>query len=666
MRSLRSVRLASVLLACLSTACAMVAFGPAPFRITIVDESTGRGVPAVELRTTDARRFVSDSAGVVALAEPDLFGRQVYFGVRTFGYRYPVVDLFGERAALVDVRPGGAAVLRMQRHNVAERLYRLTGSGIYRDSVLLRDPVPVRAESSGAVPTGMDSAQVALYRGELFWIWGDTPLLNNPVGNFRATGARSLLTGEGGLDPSIGVELRYFRDGTELRKMVDDPHPVIWLTALRSTRDATGAERLFATYQKIEGVLRLVERGTAELDDQRGVFRIVSRHPADAPIAPQGHVFRHSEGGATYLHYDLTVRSRDSAEAVLDLDGYEAFTPLRAGRRIADGGDALERDANGRLVWGWKRATAPLSHEQWTTLVAAGAVAPREAHYELVDVESGDALVPHNGSIAWNPYRQRWIMIRSQQGGASLLGEVYYFEADGPLGPWAYGRKIVTHARERSPFEIGGGPTHETYSFYNPVHHPELDRDGGRTIFFEGTFTVSFASPPVAPRVPGYEYNQIMYRLDLDDARLRLPVPIYRRTQSDGVLYRAGDAIPAGQTDGWELAFFAPDRPRVGTVPVREERSSSGLRLVVAEPESRERPLFHCVPSEKTPPPRTAPLYEHVDAQGRWSYDLRPRRDGGESRTLCRVWELPVDFPRAARVPSRGAPASPPSGRPSS
>ena len=41
----------------------------------------------------------------------------------------------------------------------------------------------------------------------------------------------------------------------------------------------------------------------------------------------------------------------------------------------------------------------------------------------------------------------------------------------------------------------------------------------GRIIFLEGTYTDSFTNAPT--RTPRYNYNQIMYRLDLDDQRLQ-------------------------------------------------------------------------------------------------------------------------------------------------
>src|SRR6185295_2500103 len=42
------------------------------FKIQVVDDATGRGVPMVELRTVSQARFITDSAGVVAFGEPGL------------------------------------------------------------------------------------------------------------------------------------------------------------------------------------------------------------------------------------------------------------------------------------------------------------------------------------------------------------------------------------------------------------------------------------------------------------------------------------------------------------------------------------------------------------------------------------------------------------------
>ena len=61
--------------------------------------------------------------------------------------------------------------------------------------------------------------------------------------------------------------------------------------------------------------------------------------------------------------------------------------------------------------------------------------------------------------------------------------------------------------------------SHQNYTFYNPRLHPEFTPTGSATLYFEGTYTTLFANRP-AP-TPRYDYNQILYRLDLDDPALR-------------------------------------------------------------------------------------------------------------------------------------------------
>ena len=55
--------------------------------------------------------------------------------------------------------------------------------------------------------------------------------------------------------------------------------------------------------------------------------------------------------------------------------------------------------------------------------------------------------------------------------------------------------------------------THDRQTFYNVCQHPFLDRDDGRVIHFEGTYTRDFSGNP--ERTPRYDYNQVLYRLDL-------------------------------------------------------------------------------------------------------------------------------------------------------
>jgi hypothetical protein len=90
-----------------------------------------------------------------------------------------------------------------------------------------------------------------------------------------------------------------------------------------------------------------------------------------------------------------------------------------------------------------------------------------------------------------------------QFGKPSVFGELWYAEAASPMGPWGKAVKILSH---------------ENYTFYNPRLHPEFTPADSPILVFEGTFTAEFADRP-AP-TPRYNYNQILYRLDLNDPKL--------------------------------------------------------------------------------------------------------------------------------------------------
>jgi hypothetical protein len=128
-----------------------------------------------------------------------------------------------------------------------------------------------------------------------------------------------------------------------------------------------------------------------------------------------------------------------------------------------------------------------------------------ESDAAFVDATTGKAIKSHNGAVAWSRYRKKWISIFTQEyGDSSYLGEIWYAEAPTPEGPWRNAVKILTHDR---------------YSFYNPRQHPYFGGDGGRYLYFEGTYSVMFSGNKHP--TPLYDYNQIMYRVDLMDERLK-------------------------------------------------------------------------------------------------------------------------------------------------
>ena len=144
----------------------------------------------------------------------------------------------------------------------------------------------------------------------------------------------------------------------------------------------------------------------------------------------------------------------------------------------------------------------PATFEAWQETNSWEVLKPQES---LPSAVNGQPVKPHSGSLAWNAFRQRWVTVFMQVfGKPSAFGELWYAEADAPTGPWGTAVKILSH---------------ENYTFYNPRLHPEFTAADSPLLIFEGTYTQLFADHPTP--TPRYEYNQILYRLDLDDPKLK-------------------------------------------------------------------------------------------------------------------------------------------------
>jgi len=482
------------------------------FGIQVVDDQTGRGVPLVELSTVHHTRYYTDSNGRVAFCEPGLMGQKVFFNVRSHGYEFPK-DGFGFRGKTLSVEEGGRAELRIKRLNIAERLYRVTGVGIYADSVLLGEPVPIQQPLINAQVAGQDSVMAVPWREKIYWFWGDTNRPRYPLGQFHVSGATSLPPGRGGLDPGLGIDLDYFADREGFSRPMcpmPGPHPV-WIEGLCIVRDSAGAEHMVARYTKMKSLGEMLEHGLALFDQKTQTFaKHVQFGLAQTWQCPRGQAVAMEDGGTDYRLFATplaTVRVKAELETVARQSSYEAFTCLEPGSRWDKNTARVARDAQGRPAWAWRPDTAPVGQAEERELVAAGKIQSDEARYQVRDVDTGKPVRLHNGSIRYNAYRRRWVMIAVQTGGSeSFLGEVWFAEAEGPTGPWLATKKIVTHQK---------------YTIYNPVHHAFLDQEGGRLIHFEGTYANTFSGNPDA--TPRYDYNQSMYRLDLADPRLAPP-----------------------------------------------------------------------------------------------------------------------------------------------
>jgi len=657
------------------------------FRIRAIDSQTGRGVPMVRFTVDSAAiDYYTDSAGVIAFDEAGLMGEDVYFLVEGFGYDVPVNE-HGEQALVIPVKAGGETVVRLKRRLPGQRLYRITGLSPYRDSRLLGDTHPVSRPRLKSRVVGQDSVYIEPYRGKLFWLWGDTfiPLSWQFDAHHEVTAATGPLPVTGDFDPEFGVEFDYFTDDRGFpRKMVaaEDGGTMTWFDGLVSLADNTGREHLFALYVQMRrlplddsvpseevnhsagmwwadnhradtiAIERLRERGEAavreyrdrmaaarqrytkvtrglmKFDDDDGHFHIVTEFPIhevdELHIGSQP--LRVRIGSTDYIYFcGLYPNRRVTADvrSILNIADYESFTCLRPGSRFDNSAEQLDRDADGSLRWAWKRDTSPVGPNEQAQLVKSGHIKPEERWIVFRDIESDQPIVTQHNTIKWNPYRNRYVGIFSDE--STKMTDAWYAEADSPMGPWVYMQQVVT---------LGG------YTFYNPCHF--FDKDNGQTIFVEGTVT-TWLGDRDQPAIPRYNYNQMMYKVDLSDARLFLPVPVFELNGTH--CYVTKTHLPPDHQGPLVPVFFAPDRPRNGTVAVYRHMAGRTTRLSTQQ-RNNGRLAFYAEPAAAAEhSPWTVPLYEYQHTtDGTRRYSVKPHLGPHFDRSpdpICYVWENP-------------------------
>ncbi len=433
------------------------ALGAKPCRIEVVDKENGWPVPLVELTTTSNVLLVTDNAGVVAFDLPEFLGRETWLSVFSHGYELPA-DGFGYRGVRFTPKPGGTFKIEIERKQIAKRLGRLTGAGLFAESQKLGQFS--NWQESGV--TGSDTVQTAIFGGKLHWIWGDTNLPGYPLGIFHTAGATSSLKPLKKLEPPLALRYDYFRDDAGKPRGVaklpgDGP---TWLSGFIALADRRGREHLVATYAKIPSMLQANEFGLVEWNDQTQNFEHVltfwnrtDEQPNPPRPYPDGHPLRwKDEAGQEWVYFNGPPNFRCPAT-------YEA----------------------------WK------DRSQWEAV----------QNPKSYDAVGGGKIEVASAAVAWSDYRQRWIMILQQKfGKPSALGEVWYLEGQTPQGPWGPAVKVATH---------------QNYTFYNVQVDWQLKGTDKPILLFEGTYTQTFTDNTKTPR---YDYNQVLYRLDLDDPAL--------------------------------------------------------------------------------------------------------------------------------------------------
>ncbi len=455
----RAIQIAGcVWLAGAAAASEPVATAP-PCRIEVVERGSGWPVPLVELRSVHNVRFVTDNAGVIAVDSPELIGREVWFTVNGNGYEAPK-DGFGFRGLRLVPERGKTLRVEVARTMIARRLGRITGAGIFAESQLLGG----EADWKESGVAGCDSVQNAVHRGRMFWLWGDTSLLRYPLGIFHGTSATTPVQPLESFEPPIRLKYQYFTDAKGVPRGVAEMPGAgpTWVTGYASLPDRAGRARLVGLYAKIKPPLEAYRYGLCAWNDGAGKFEHLK---------------------------DVWTKTEETPSPPPMPKGHPAVWADENGKRWVLFGDPLPA------------LRCPATFEAWQDPAAWEVLRPQDSLRSAAD---SSPVKPHSGSIAFSAWRKRWVAVFMQWfGKPSAFGELWYAEADRPTGPWGPAVKIVSH---------------ENYTFYNPRIHPEFTDPESPILLFEGTYTMQFADRPHP--MPRYDYNQVLYRLDLDAAAL--------------------------------------------------------------------------------------------------------------------------------------------------
>jgi hypothetical protein len=428
-------------------------------QIQVVDSDSGWPVPMVTLETTSSVKFVTDNAGRVAFDAPEFMGQETWLSVSSDGYELPA-DGFGKRGVRLQMDAGSSFTIKVNRTSIAKRLGRLTGAGTFDESEKLG--LENTVIQSGI--TGCDSVQNSVHNGKMFWAWGDTSIPQYDLGIFDSTGAMTEVRPLTTFEPPLRVKFDHFHDSNgKPRGIAKMPGPgPTWLTGVISLPDKDGKDHLVAMYLKSKPPMEGYEAGLCVWNEQKSEFEhrqtiwTKSQAAAKHPPMPGGH--------------GITMTDEQ-------------------GKKWALFGDPLPTLKCAATYEAWQ------NRESWQVLQ------PQDG---LIAAGTGQPVKPASGSIAWNAFRHRWVTVFMQVfGRPSGFGEVWYAEADSPFGPWGPAVKVLSH---------------KNYSFYNPALHPEFTPPDSPILLFEGTHSTTFADH--AEPTPRYEYNQILYRLDLDDPKL--------------------------------------------------------------------------------------------------------------------------------------------------
>ena len=429
------------------------AVSSAPFRITVVDAENGWPVPLVQFKTANGLVFTSDNAGVVAVDEPDLLGQTVRFSVEGHGYGIGP-DIHRPGSVTYGLARGGKAVLKITRNQVAKRLGRIGGTGLFAESRKFGEHLDKKDQGE----VGRDSVQCRPYNGKLFWLWGDTSMQGYAIGIFNTTAAFTPNPAFP-LDPKPPVYPPYDQirnDEGHVRGVIKaQGEGPIWIFGLIDLKDKAGKDHLGGAWSQIRNSLEAYKNGLCVWNDKTKNFDVIQTlMDKEKGIMPEffpdpNAVHWTDPKGKKWLLYGFPFphhRIPDSYEAWCDPTTWE------------------------KIDWNGKE--------------------------KIARYKDGKKFEAVGGQMMWNAKIKKWVGICMQKWN---LGALCYIEADSPFGPWENGQQIVFH---------------HNYTIYNPIIHVEYGPDTPYLVF-EGTYTDAFINQPNP--TPRYNYTQMLFRLDLKD-----------------------------------------------------------------------------------------------------------------------------------------------------
>jgi len=455
-----------------------------------VDSADNRPIPLVIATTIDNVVVVSDNAGFVSIPVNVRLGTQYYLHVMSPGYDLPA-DGFGYRGIHLKVSKDIHTV-RLRRTNIAQRSGRVTGLGKY-----------IHGQSLGKIRefaeqplTGMDSVQSASINGKHYVFYGDTNWTGYPLGNFKTT--NGIATRQTIL-PNCPYTVNFSIDGqgnaASSIDQVGTAQGVVWLSGVVTV---DGEIYGYANHRRSLAIQ--LAHAHVRWNPISKKFVDFTRLADESWRHLDGHPIRFNENDRDFLlfgHAIPNLRVPASKHALQSEASYETFTCILPNGDVA-------KDTDGNPIWRWRNDGRPIDAEREAALIKSGQLKRSQCRFLMYEVGTGRTVIPHRGSVRWNAYRKRWILVFTAINEPdSNLGEVFLASGASPYGPWTPSIKIASHPK---------------YSFYNPVQHTWLDQKDGRLITIEGTYTQTFSGNTVA--TPQYEYNQLTYQVDLSDARL--------------------------------------------------------------------------------------------------------------------------------------------------